>query len=113
MALPTLMDDADPWLGLDKVEHLCACGIISCFATYIASLHFKTAAWRLIIGCIIGLYCGALKEAWDELSGRASLRDGAADALGVALFALIYVLWTFGQKWHREKYLSVADSDIV
>jgi VanZ family protein len=77
----------DPWLAVDKLEHVLFCAFVSGGA-YVAALYLRKRRWRIIFGAFAGLCAGLLKELGDELGfwpGRASLRDFGADLMGIAL----------------------------
>ncbi|CAG9466467.1 unnamed protein product [Pedinophyceae sp. YPF-701] len=88
---------ADPWLARDKVEHVLSCVLVTA-VTALACRSYKPVrarlpAWALRcppawLGAAAGAAVGALKELGDGLQwwpGRASIRDGVADVVGVVL----------------------------
>ncbi|KAG0499976.1 hypothetical protein HPP92_000048 [Vanilla planifolia] len=92
------MEQGEPWLGIDKVEHLLACMLITILVSVLVRRSRRPflRRWSVAIGSIASLVVGAAKEAADEIgiwkSSGASLRDAAADALGVVLAAAILAL---------------------
>ena len=89
------MEWDDQWLAPDKLQHILACLLIALAATALASRSSRPFLRRhaLPLGCAASLAVGAAKEAADEArlfgSSGASLRDAAADLLGVALAAAL------------------------
>ncbi|XP_020587967.1 uncharacterized protein LOC110029847 [Phalaenopsis equestris] len=85
------MEERDPWLAVDKFEHVFACFFISVLVAALASRSHRPFIRRrsVALGSITALAAGAAKEACDEIglwkSAGGSVRDAAADALGVAL----------------------------
>jgi hypothetical protein len=102
-------DPDDPWLAPDKLQHfgLSALGTLGAYwflvsgargnggARPAAAAAAATTARPLALAALIAAALGLLKELGDGpfalWPGRASLRDGVADALGI-LVAVIYVL---------------------
>lgn len=82
------MSDGDPWLGADKFQHFFAVFCITSAAILLASRLHILFQWRFAVGASVGFLVSAAKEIGDELQfwyGRASFRDGVADAVGIAL----------------------------
>lgn len=93
--MPVPLSD-DPWLALDKAEHLIFCALVAACAYLVARTRPALARWRLAAGATASFLAGAAKEAGDAAGlwpGRPSWRDAAADAVGgaAALAALAYV----------------------
>ncbi|KAH0466107.1 hypothetical protein IEQ34_006210 [Dendrobium chrysotoxum] len=92
------MEERDPWLTVDKLEHLIACFFISVLVATLArrSRHSFICRRSVALGSVTALAAGAAKEASDEISlwksAGGSVRDAAADALGVALAAALLAL---------------------
>ncbi|KAH0465495.1 hypothetical protein IEQ34_005598 [Dendrobium chrysotoxum] len=92
------MEERDPWLAVDKLEHLIACFFISVLVATLARRSHRSFIRRrsVALGSVTALAAGAAKEAADEIglwkSAGGSVRDAAADALGVALAAAVLAL---------------------
>ncbi|KAL0723601.1 hypothetical protein Bca4012_038200 [Brassica carinata] len=97
----TLFSDGgeDPWLAPDKFYHVVFCFTISLLFSTLASLSRYSFLRRhsIWIGSAFSLAAGAAKEAADQFgifpSAGASARDAVADAVGVAIAALLLFLW--------------------
>ncbi|KAF8064790.1 hypothetical protein N665_1166s0005 [Sinapis alba] len=89
----------DPWLAPDKFYHVIFCFTISLLFSTLASLSRYSFLRRhsIWIGSSFSLAAGAAKEAADQFgifpSAGASARDAVADAIGVAIAALLLFLW--------------------
>lgn len=72
---------ADPWLALDKLEHLLFCAAVVVAVT--VALQFLLSSGRkvsLIAGVLTSLILGALKELGDHLKvGHNTLRQCEVD----------------------------------
>ncbi|GAQ82616.1 hypothetical protein KFL_001170200 [Klebsormidium nitens] len=89
------MSDGDTWFGTDKFQHFFAVFCITSAAIMLASRLHIIVRWRFVIGASVGFLVSAAKEIGDELHlwyGRASLRDGVADAMGIASGVAAYGL---------------------
>uniref|UniRef100_A0ACD5XSA2 Uncharacterized protein n=1 Tax=Avena sativa TaxID=4498 RepID=A0ACD5XSA2_AVESA len=92
------MEWGDEWLAPDKLQHVLACLLIALAAAALAGRSSRPFLRRhaLALGCAASLAVGAAKEVADETrlfgSSGASLRDAAADLLGVAIAAVIFSL---------------------
>lgn len=86
------LQSADPWFGKDKFDHFLLSAFLTTAGYYSARENFKLAhspAQNWSGGLTLSLGIG--KEVWDKRSkrGMASVRDLAADFLGVGLGILI------------------------
>lgn len=90
-----IVDDDDPWLAMDKLQHFLFCFALAVVGFALASRKRKersetsnsTPVRRLLAGALLAFLGGALKELGDFLGwwpGRPSLRDAAADFAGAA-----------------------------
>ncbi|KAL0922048.1 hypothetical protein M5K25_006008 [Dendrobium thyrsiflorum] len=92
------MEERDPWLAADKLEHLIACFFITVLVATLARRSHRSFIRRrsVALGSVTALAAGAAKEAGDEIglwkSAGGSVRDATADALGVALAAAVLAL---------------------
>ncbi|KAI4976595.1 hypothetical protein ZWY2020_050202 [Hordeum vulgare] len=106
------MEWGDEWLAPDKLQHVLACLLITLAAAALAGRSSRPFLRRraLALGCATSLAVGAAKEVADETrlfgSSGASLRDAAADLLGVALAAVLVAL---GRRLRRQRRREKAD----
>jgi uncharacterized protein YfiM (DUF2279 family) len=99
------MEWEDEWWAIDKAQHLVACFLIALLAAALAgrSRHHSVRHQSAGIGSVASLFAGAVKEAGDEIglwrSAGGSVKDAAADLLGVVLALIVLKLW---QGWVRS-----------
>jgi uncharacterized protein YfiM (DUF2279 family) len=92
------MESGDAWMAPDKLEHAVACLLISLLAAALAARSSLPVLRRraAFVGSAASLAAGAAKEALDEAgffgSAGASLKDAAADLVGVAAAGLVLAL---------------------
>ena len=94
-SFPRMADD--PWLAPDKLQHFSFCAAVATAAFLVAraSTSPSIVRARLPIAAAAAFIAGAGKELGDAVGlwpGRASIKDGAADAAGAAA-ALAAVAW--------------------
>ncbi|XP_003560990.1 uncharacterized protein LOC100822918 [Brachypodium distachyon] len=110
------MEQGDDWFAPDKLQHVLACLLIALAAAGLAGRSSRPFLRRhaLALGCAASLAVGAAKEAVDEAglfgSSGASLRDAAADLLGVSLAASLVALAGRLRRRRREKKARDADA---
>ncbi|KAK8966929.1 hypothetical protein KSP40_PGU012063 [Platanthera guangdongensis] len=92
------MEERDPWLAVDKLEHVIACFFISVFVAALARRSKRPFIRQrsVLLGSLAALAAGSAKETCDDIglwnSAGGSFRDAVADALGVALAAAVLSL---------------------
>src|SRR5579862_4942747 len=73
-------DEADPWFGLDKVQHFAAGTVLGAGGYGAAALASDSTRTRIVVGLGAALGAGAAKELYDRAGhGDASWRDFAWD----------------------------------
>lgn len=98
------MEWEDKWWAVDKAQHILACFLIVLLVTALTgrSRHPFIRHRSTTIGSIASLVAGAVKEAGDEIglwrSAGGSVKDAAADLLGVVLALIVLDFW---KRWVR------------
>ncbi|XP_019711283.1 uncharacterized protein [Elaeis guineensis] len=105
------MEQGDEWLAADKLQHLLACFLITVLVAVLAvrSRHPFLRRRSTALGSLFSLFAGAAKEAGDEIglwsSAGASVKDAAADLVGILIASLSLALY--------RRLLSSSSRDLV
>ncbi len=86
----------DRWLAVDKYRHLTASALLMGLSYNLARCEGRQKRHpAIVIGCSFSLSLGIAKEAWDahRAGNYASLKDLAADIIGIGLGILCMTDW--------------------